>query len=77
MAAKHFPYKYEITVQGELDERWAKWFEDLTISPTPSGETIISGVVADQSALHGILNRIRDLGLELISIQRKTLDERP
>ncbi|MBL8079924.1 MAG: hypothetical protein JNM55_18290 [Anaerolineales bacterium] len=59
---------YQIRIEGHLDERW---FEGLDVNPLPEGETLISGEM-DQSALHGILNRIRDLGLELISVQRKT-----
>lgn len=60
---------YQIRIEGHLDERWLRWFEGLDVSPLPEGETVISGEM-DQSALHGVLNRIRDLGLELISVQR-------
>lgn len=66
----HF-YQYQIRLDGHLDERW---FEGLDIAQTPAGETVISGMF-DQSALHGVLNRIRDLGLELISVQRNTQQE--
>lgn len=62
---------YQVRLQGHLDERWLRWFEDLQVSPQPEGETVISGVM-DQAALHGLLNRIRDVGLELISVQRQT-----
>ena len=62
---------YQIRIEGHLDERWLCWLEGLDVSPLPEGETIISGEM-DQAALHGILNRISDLGLELISVQRKT-----
>jgi len=61
---------YQIRIEEHLDERWLRWFEGLDVSPLPEGETLISGEM-DQSALHGVLNRIRDLGLELISVQRK------
>lgn len=61
--------KYEIRVKGHLDERWMRYFEGLEILLQPDGETTVTGLM-DQSALHGILNRIRDLGLELISVQR-------
>lgn len=61
---------YQIRIEGHLDERWLRWFEGLNVSPLPEGETLISGEM-DQSALHGVLSRIRDLGLELISVQRK------
>lgn len=61
----HF-YAYQIRLTGHLDGRW---FEGLDIAQTPAGETVIRGAF-DQPALHGLLNRIRDLGLDLISIQR-------
>lgn len=61
--------KYEIRVKGHLDERWMRYFEGLEILLQADGETTVTGLM-DQSALHGILNRIRDLGLELISVQR-------
>lgn len=67
----HF-YEYQIRLDGHLDERW---FEGLDMSQTPAGETIISGAF-DQAALHGLLTRIRDLGLKLISVQRYTKQER-
>jgi len=60
---------YRICIKGHLDKHWMRWFEGLSVSQQPNGETVISGEM-DQSALHGILNRIRDLGLELISVQR-------
>jgi hypothetical protein len=68
------PVVYQIRIEGHLDERWLRWFEGLDVTPLPEGETVISGEM-DQSALHGVLNRIRDLGLELISVQRY-LDEK-
>lgn len=61
---------YQIRIEGHLDERWLRWFEGLDLAPLPEGKTLISGEM-DQSALHGVLNRLRDLGLELISVQRK------
>lgn len=63
------PAIYQIRVQGELDKRWAAWFDDLTVSTVPN-ETLITGRVADQAALHGLLIKIRDLGLPLISVDR-------
>jgi hypothetical protein len=62
------PQRYEIRVSGRLDPRWATWFVGLTLTPTDDGSTVIRGVVADQAALHGILRRVRDAGLPLISI---------
>jgi hypothetical protein len=59
---------YEIRVEGELDARWSDWFEGLEVTSDASGQTIIRGPVADQAALHGLLARVRDLGLKLISV---------
>jgi hypothetical protein len=60
---------YEIRVKGALDARWQTWFEGMTIM-MGDGETIISGTVADQAALHSLLLRIRDLGLPLIAVNQ-------
>ena len=62
------PRIYQIRVEGILDEAWSDWFEGLTISQQ-GHETLLTGPVRDQSALHGILVRIRDLGLPLLSIR--------
>ena len=62
------PGWYEIRVQGHLDTRWAAWFDGLTLTHGSDGTTIIHGPVADQAALHGVLQKIRDLGLPLISV---------
>ena len=64
------PASYEIRVAERLDERWTRWFGDLEIAYSEKGETILRGVMADQPALFGVLGRIRDLGLVLISVQR-------
>jgi len=60
--------RYEIRVNGILDQRWNGWFEDLQVS-TDGEETVLSGPVADQAALHGLLTKVRDLGLFLISVR--------
>ena len=60
--------RYEIRVKGHLDTRWAAWFDGLTLTHSSDGTTIIDGPVADQAALHGLLQKIRDLGLPLISV---------
>jgi hypothetical protein len=60
---------YEIRIEGQLDPRWEGWFDGMTISPR-AGETLISGPVSDQAALHGLLARLRDLGLPLLSVTR-------
>jgi hypothetical protein len=61
--------RYEIRVQGVLDGRWTSWFEGLQVDSDGS-QTIISGPLADQAALHGLLNKVCDLGLALISLRR-------
>ena len=62
---------YRIHVKGRLAERWSAWFDGLTITFDPArGETLLHGEVADQAALHGLLNKIRDLGLPLLSLKR-------
>jgi hypothetical protein len=63
---------YEIRVKGVLDDIWSEWFGDMTLSTDDaSGETTLFGPVADQPALHGILARVRDLGLLLLSVRRR------
>jgi hypothetical protein len=64
------PVLYEIRVKGHLAPRWSEWFAGLTMVYTESGETILSGPIEDQAALHGILARVRDLNLTLISVNR-------
>jgi hypothetical protein len=59
---------YEIRLKGHMDDRWAEWFEGLTITLEQNGSTILSGLLADQAALHGILKKVRDLGLTLLSV---------
>ena len=60
----------EIRVEGILDERWSSWFDGLDIRSDGEDVTVISGRVADQAALHGLLSRVHDLGLALISVRR-------
>jgi hypothetical protein len=60
--------RYEIRVKGHLDRRWATWFDGLTLTRGSDGTTVIHGPIADQAALHGLLQKIRDLGLPLISV---------
>jgi hypothetical protein len=64
------PDRYEIRVKGHLAPRWSEWFAGWTMAHTDSGETILAGPVADQAALHGLLDRVRDLNLTLISVKR-------
>jgi hypothetical protein len=62
--------RYEIRLTGHLDGRWAAWFDGFGISNSGDGTTVLSGLVADQSALHGLLQKVRDTGLPLVSVTR-------
>jgi hypothetical protein len=62
---------YEIRLQERLDDHWTSWFDGLKLTADPQGETVISGPVPDQCALHCVLRKIHDLGLTLISVQRR------
>jgi hypothetical protein len=64
------PAHYEIRIRGVLDRHWSSWFEGLEVSSDEPGQTLIAGPVADQAALHGLLAKVRDLGLPLLSVQR-------
>ena len=61
---------YQIRVEGRLDRRWSDWFDGFTISYPSDNETLLRGRVIDQAALHGLLMKIRDLGLSLLSVKR-------
>jgi hypothetical protein len=61
---------YEIRVQGRLDDRWAAWFDGLDLTRTDDGTTVLRGPVTDQAALHGLLHKLRDLGVPLHSVTR-------
>ncbi len=69
------PTKYIIRLKNHLDPLWEQWFEGLTIDHVEEGLTILSGDVVDQSALHGILEKIRNLNLTLISVQKVEPDQ--
>ena len=58
----------EIRIKGHLDHRWADWFDGLTITLEKNGDTLLSGPVVDQAALHSLLRKVRDLGLPLITV---------
>jgi len=58
----------EIQVKGQIDEHWSDWFEGLTVTHTDQDETVLTGLVVDQSALYGLLAKLRDLGLPLLSV---------
>jgi hypothetical protein len=59
---------YEIRLKGHLDDRWAVWFGDMVITLEDNGDSLLTGPVADQAALHGLLKKIRDLGITLLSV---------
>jgi len=59
---------YQIRIKGHLDSQWTDWFEGLTITLEDNGDTLLTGPVIDQAALHGLLKKVRDLGLPLVSV---------
>ena len=61
---------YEIRLQGRLDDRWSAWLDGLDLSRTQDGATVLRGPITDQSALHGLLAKLRDIGLPLVSVTR-------
>ena len=70
----HDPATYEIRVLGHLDGRWAARFDGLALRLEPDGTTVLSGPIVDQAALHGLLQRVRDLGIPLLSVTRPAVD---
>lgn len=68
--------RYEIRVTGHLASRWAAAFEGLTLTQHADGTTVLGGLIADQSALHGLLRRLGDLGLPILSVRTVTEDDR-
>ena len=64
------PAFYKIRIAGQLDPSWSEWLGDLTITPLASGETLLSGPLADRSALYGVLNRLRDMNLEMVFLEK-------
>ena len=63
------PDRYEVRVKGHLAGRWAAWFDGLTLTPESDGTTLIEGPVVDQAALHGLLQKVRDTGMPLVSVE--------
>jgi hypothetical protein len=70
------PEYYEIVVKGHLSSRWVSWFDGMSVTNRGTGtqaETVVAGYVADQAALHGLLNKVRDLGLPLVAVTHVTM----
>ena len=66
---------YRIRVKGVLNEEWSEWFEGMRVQPQTGGETLLTGPLADQAALHGLLHKIRDMGLPLLSVKRVDMED--
>ena len=64
------PRVYQIRIKGYLGHQWTEWLEGLTITLEENGDTLLTGMVIDQAALHGLLKKVRDLGIPLISVNR-------
>ena len=69
------PPRYEIRLRGRLDPRWAAWFDGMTLTTADDGTTALRGPVTDQAALHGLLQKVRDLGLPLLSVTPLDADQ--
>lgn len=69
------PTIYEIRVEGQINPCWSEWLEGMRITPIEDGNSLLAGPVQDQAALHGLLNRIRDMNLKLVCVERK--EDRP
>jgi hypothetical protein len=67
--------RYEIRLAGHLDSRWATWFDGLSLTHASDGTTVLHGAIGDQAALHGVLQRLRDLGLPLVSVTQLDPDQ--
>jgi hypothetical protein len=69
------PMIYQIRIKGHLDQQWTDWFEGLAITLEEDGDTLLTGSVVDQAALHGLLKKVRDLGMPLISVEPVKLEQ--
>ena len=74
-SSRHEAGQYEIRLDGHLDQRWAAWFDGLTLTRRSDGTTVLRGPVVDQAALHGLLQKVRDLGLLLVSVAQVEPDQ--
>ena len=69
------PMIYQIRIKGHLGQQWTEWFEGLTITLEDNGDTLLTGPVVDQAALHGLLKKVRDLGMPLLSVDPVKLNK--
>ena len=69
------PVVYQIRIKGHLGHEWTDWFEGLSITLEANGDTLLTGPVVDQAALHGLLKKVRDLGMPLVSVNRVQINE--
>ena len=69
------PVIYHIRIKGHLDSQWSDWFDNLTITPSKDGTTLLTGPVVDDAALHGLLKKVRDSGMRLLSVNRIESDQ--
>jgi hypothetical protein len=67
--------RYELRVKGHLDTRWAAWFDGFSLTRASDGTTVLAGFIVDQAALHGVLQKLGDVGLPLLSVTRTDSDE--
>lgn len=74
-SASEPPTIYQIRIKGHLSQQWADWFEGLTITLEDNGDMLLTGLVVDQAALHGLLKKVRDLGMPLLSVMRVSSDQ--
>jgi hypothetical protein len=74
MQADPLPQQYEIRVGGHLDARWTAWFDGLRLTHRDDGSTLLQGPLVDQAALHGVLQKLRDVGLPLLSVTQVDAD---
>lgn len=75
MAGRRKTTIYKIRIRGRLDDHWSDWFDGLTITPREGGDTLLTGPVIDDAALHGLLKKVRDLEMPLISVNRVEPDQ--
>lgn len=68
------PGVYRIRVQGRLEKRWSTWFDGMSLTPGPDGTTVLRGQVGDQAALHGLIQKVGDLGLTLLEVTHESPD---